>query len=529
MSRLLSDVRKNPVFWIILAIFFIIFLMAIRGLQTRDWAITLLRSLSVGALTFLVASGFSLIFGLLDVLNLAHGTLFMIGAYVGWTIYIRPDTFIDLITPTVLLAAGFTLMPVFKALVRYPMSNKTIGRVWPWIVLLLAVGLLAFCLPKYPVTAWDTGVYNQSPSAIAFQAEQGQFVLPTASLFEGISPAVDMAGILLGGILAALSLVGFSQARKPASFDTVARSGLAHKVSRRSYLYFVGLLIFGIVIYLVNNPLTNLINTLGTTWKFFLALACATLFGVILGGLMEAVLIRPLYARPIYQLMLTLGLSAMGIELVRDIWGRPEFTMPTPALFNNSGQGCPADNLIQALQRQCSTISMLGGRIRTYNEIFIPLVGLIVLVSVWLLLQRTRIGMIIRAGVQDREMVEALGINVRQIFTLVFALGTGLAVLGGVLAGPSMGLSSTMGDNLLLNALIALAIGGLTSYPGAAAGSLLVGLLQQFIIKYGQVGIHLPFLAAAFKPTPPLVPASTVLLMVIILLVMPQGLFGRRE
>ena len=124
-------------------------------------------------------------------------------------------------------------------------------------------------------------------------------------------------------------------------------------------------------------------------------------------------------------------------------------------------------------------------------------------------------------------MVEALGINVQRVFTLVFAIGTGLAALGGVIAGPAMGLSPQMGGRLLLLALIALAIGGLTSFPGAAAGAVLVGLVQQFIIRYGQVGINLPFLAEPFKPSPPLVPASTVLLMVIILLILPNGLFGR--
>jgi branched-chain amino acid transport system permease protein len=529
MTAFLKDARKNPILWITLVVFLILFIMAVRGLQTRDWVITLLRSLSVGSLTFLVASGFSLIFGLLDVLNLAHGTLFMIGAYVGWTIYVRPDTFIDLLTPATLLAAGFALMPAFYGLAGRLTMNKLVGRIWPWVGLPLAAVLLAFSLPKYPVTAWDAAVYNQSPASIAFQAEQSQLVLPPPALFKGISPVVDLLAILVGSSLAALSFVGFSRARNPALIQKFVRPGLTLRTMNRAYFYFVSLLIFGVVVFLVNTPLTNAIDNLNTSWKFLIAAICATLFGIILGGLMEAVLIRPLYARPIYQLMLTLGLSAIGIELVRAIWGRPEFTMPTPALFNNSGQGCPAENLLQALQRQCSTISVLGGRVRTYNEIFIPLVGLVVLVSVWLLLQRTRIGMTIRAGVQDREMVEALGINVRRIFTLVFALGAGLAVLGGVLAGPSMGLSSGMGDSLLLNALIALAIGGLTSYPGAAAGSLLVGLLQQFIIKYGQVGIHLPFLAAPFKPTPPLVPASTVLLMVIILLIMPQGLFGRRE
>jgi branched-subunit amino acid ABC-type transport system permease component len=92
-----------------------------------------------------------------------------------------------------------------------------------------------------------------------------------------------------------------------------------------------------------------------------------------------------------------------------------------------------------------------------------------------------------------------------------------------------MGMSTTMGDTLLITALIGMIIGGLTSFPGAAAGSLIVGMLQQFIIKYGQIGINIPFLDEPFKPTPPLVPATTVLLMVIVLLVLPQGLFGRKE
>jgi branched-chain amino acid transport system permease protein len=257
----------------------------------------------------------------------------------------------------------------------------------------------------------------------------------------------------------------------------------------------------------------------------------ATLTGVLLGAGIESTLIRPLYDRPIYQIMLTLGLSFIGIETVRAIWGRPEFTMPKPGLFAATGEGCAKEitGFWERIANECSTVFLFDGRVRTYNEIFVIFVGVVVLVAVWLLLQRTRIGMIIRAGVQDSDMVEALGINVRQVFTFVFALGVGLAALGGVLAGPSIGLSNGMGGQVLLLALIALAIGGLTSFPGAAAGAVLVGLLQQFIIKYGQIGINLPFLAEPFKPSPPLVPASTVLLMVIILLILPQGLFGRKE
>jgi branched-chain amino acid transport system permease protein len=253
------------------------------------------------------------------------------------------------------------------------------------------------------------------------------------------------------------------------------------------------------------------------------------LTGVVLGAMMEITMIRPLYERTIYQIMLTLGLSAIGVEFVRAIWGLQEFTMPRPSIFDGTGEGCPAESLADLFAYQCSTIRVFGGRVRTYNEVFIPILGLIVLVTVWLLLQRTKLGMIVRAGVQDSEMVEALGINVRQVFTLVFAMGVGLASLGGLIGAPSTGLTTKLGLSLLLNVLIALAIGGLTSYPGAALGSLIVGLLQQFIIKYGQLGIKIPFLEEPFKPTPPLVPATTVLLMVVILLIMPHGLLGRKE
>ena len=327
-------------------------------------------------------------------------------------------------------------------------------------------------------------------------------------------------------LILSFSLSGFSHYRR----GEVSGYG---RLSSRQLMGFAILVGLGLVVYAGNQALTNFLLGLDSTVLFLFAVVMATLIGVGLGAFMESTLIRPLYDRAIYQIMLTFGLGFIGTEIVRAIWGRSGFTMPRPSLFAGSGDGCPATSLSDWVTYHCSTMAITFGeetaRIRIYNEIFLTIIGLLVLVGVWLLLQRTRLGMIIRAGVQDDEMVEALGINVRRIFTLVFGLGVGLAALGGVLAAPSMGLSEAMGVNLLLSALIALAIGGLTSYPGAAAGSLLVGLMQQFVIKYGQLGINLPFLAEPFKPTPPLVPASTVLLMVVILLVMPQGLFGRKE
>ncbi|GAB4477051.1 MAG: branched-chain amino acid ABC transporter permease [Anaerolineae bacterium] len=522
MTAVNTWLRKNRVLVIALTILIVLFLLATRGMSTQDWVITTLRGLSVGALTFLVAAGLSIILGLLDVLNFAHGEMFMIGAYLGWTAYVRPDTFIDVFTPIALLAAGLVLMPVWRGLLQRVSLPKRIGQIIPWLALVVGAVVLFFALPRYPISIWDYENFAQAPSTFALAMDQGTLTMPPAAAFEDGSPAVVLGGITLGGLLMGVALGGFA-ARS-------TRGGEASPGEQRRTLILSGILvILAVVIFLVNTPLSAFLFGLTTTWRFVVAVIMATAGGALLGALIESILIRPLYDRPIYQLMLTLGLSFIIVELVRSIWGRTEFFMPKPALFNGQGEGCPATSLGGWLQDQCSTILVLEGRVRTYNEIFIIVVGAVVLIGVWLLLQRSRLGMIIRAGVQDSDMVEALGINVRRIFTQVFALGAALAALGGVLAGPALGLSNDMGLRVLLSAFIALAIGGLTSFPGAAAGSILVGLLQQFIIKYGQIGITLPFLAEPFKPSPPLVPASTVLLMVIVLLVLPNGLFGRKE
>jgi len=525
----METLRKNRTLFITLAVLVLLFVLAIRGMDTADWVITLLRGIAVGAVTFLVASGLSLIFGLLDVLSLAHGALFLIGAYIGWTVYVRPDTVIDLLPAIMLLLAGLLLRPLWGRFVgRLQVPSKGDRGLWalaaraaPWALLLLVALIVVVALSGWPIAKWDQTIAADSPASNALSLDQttkaGQPRLPFDPVERGSAWA--LLAFLGGGLLSGLALSGLTQLRgepvAPVRWKTLIAPAL--------------LLLIGLVAYLANDGITAWLMSLHTTWMFLLAILVAVITGAALGGLLEVGLIRPLYARPIYQLMLTLGVGVVGIELVRAIWGKTEFTMPKPAIFQGSGDGCPATSLSGWLANHCSTFELLGARLRAYNEVFIILVGVIVLIAVWLLLKRTRLGMIIRAGVQDSQMVEALGINVRRIFTLVFALGAGLAALGGVVAGPAVGLSPYMGESYLIVALITLAIGGLTSFPGAAAASLLVGLLQQFIIKYGQIGINLPFTDAVFKPTPPLVPASTVLLMVVILLLLPQGLFGRKE
>jgi branched-chain amino acid transport system permease protein len=522
MAGWLAGFRRNRTLWITLGILVVLFLLAARGMDTNDWVITVLRGLAVGAVIFLAAAGLSLIFGLMDVLNLAHGTLFMIGAYIGWSAYVRPDTMVDVATPMALLAAGFALTPVWERAVGRLRLEPRLARLWPWAGLVVAGLLLAYVLPRYPITIWNADVYDQSPVVYALALDQGQLVMPEPVPFTRISPILAVVGLLLGGLVAAISVTALGRTSAGTVSVVRLRPG-------RPLILFGALVAAGLLALAFNDALTAWLFGLSTNWRFLIAVVVAVGTGMALGGLMESTLIRPLYARPIYQLMLTLGVGVIGVQGVIALWGRTQISMTRPAVFNGSGEGCPAQSLGDWLAHQCSSIVFLDARVRVYNEIFLILVGLLVLVVVWLVIQRSRLGMIIRAGVQDRAMVEALGINVRRVFTLVFAVGTGLATLGGVLSGPFTGLTEVMGESLLLLALIALAIGGLTSFPGAAAGAVLVGLVQQFIIKYGQIGISLPFLAEPLKPTPPLVPASTVVLMVVILLVLPQGLFGRRE
>ena len=510
--------RKNSILLITLVILLGLFAIAERGMGAKDFLITLLRGLSVGSVTFLVASGFSLIFGLLDVLNLAQGTLYMIGAYIGWTVYIRPDTFVDLLTPLALIVSGFALSSVWTHFANNLHLNLKVRRILPWGMILVSIILFVLIIPRYPIAIWNLNNYAQSPVTFSFMADQGTRIPVTPAIFEKISPALALLGLFFASALGAFGIALFGQ---PVQTQT--------KLKVSNFVSFAIVLAIGLGSFFFNNGLTNFLSILDTTWLFLISILVATLSGVGLGAVMETVLIRPLYSRPIYQLMLTIGFSAIGVQIVQVIWGRNEFTMPKPSLFQTTGAACPATSFSSWLQTHCSTILLLNGRVRVYDEIFIPLVGLVVLIAVWILLKRTRLGMVIRAGVQDREMVEALGINVRRVFTLVFALGVGLANLGGALAAPSTGLSNSMGESLLLGALIALAIGGLTSYPGAALGALLVGLIQQFVIKYGQIGITIPFTQIILKPTPPIVPASTVLLMVIVLLILPGGLLGKKE
>lgn len=234
------------------------------------------------------------------------------------------------------------------------------------------------------------------------------------------------------------------------------------------------------------------------TVRFIAALLGATVAGALLGGVVEVVFLRPLYSRPIFQIVLTFGLATVIEQAVRAYYG-PAGLIPIDPPTALDG-----------------TFTVLGGQFEIYR-VFIILVGFLLMVGISLLLQRTRLGIIIRAGVQDSEMVQALGINVRRIFTLVFALGTAIAALGGMTAAPFLGANPSMGAQFLLTAVIVIVIGGMSSYEGTAIASILVGLTRATAEQISLQYLNTPVLASV----------SILLFMVIVLLVKPNGLFGR--
>jgi branched-chain amino acid transport system permease protein len=234
---------------------------------------------------------------------------------------------------------------------------------------------------------------------------------------------------------------------------------------------------------------------------FLVAVIVATLVGALLGAVLERGLLRPLYARPLFQLVLTFGVALVMTEIVEAIWSTTPYSWT------------------EMFSLREGSFSIFGQSFSTYR-LFVIFIGFVLMIAIALLLRRTRIGITIRAGVEDSEMVEALGINVRAVFTLVFVLGSAVAAFGGVIAAPFLGATPGMGNAFLLSAIAVVALGGLGSFEGTAIGSLLVGLAIAVVVKFVSIpAINQPVWGSM----------TPMILMILILLVQPRGIFGKQE
>jgi branched-chain amino acid transport system permease protein len=230
----------------------------------------------------------------------------------------------------------------------------------------------------------------------------------------------------------------------------------------------------------------------GTWWGLLISALVGMIVGAVVAAATEYFLIRRLYERHIEQALITVGLSLASVALFEGIWGTDPIYTAKPEWLTQ-------------------TTEVLGARIP--NDRFLLIIcAALVLGGIVLFLQRTRYGLIIRAGVENRSMVTALGIDVRRSFTIVFAIGGAAAGLGGVLASVYYGyVSAHLGSLLLIFAFIVTVIGGLGSLTGAAIASVLVAVLQQFANFYlGGTGDLVVVIALAA-----------------VLLVRPRGLMGK--
>ena len=196
------------------------------------------------------------------------------------------------------------------------------------------------------------------------------------------------------------------------------------------------------------------------TGSFFLAILAALAAAAGVGCIVEILVLRHLYARQhLDQVLATFGLIMFFNELIRIIWGRQPLFMNVPGALAKSIQ------LLPGLQYPTYRLAVIG-------------IGLLVALFLWLMFAKTKIGMQIRAGSSNREMVGALGVNINLLYTLVFGLGAALASLAGVMAGPILSVEPGMGESILILTFVVIVIGGIGSIRGAVAGALLVGMVD---------------------------------------------------
>lgn len=230
---------------------------------------------------------------------------------------------------------------------------------------------------------------------------------------------------------------------------------------------------------------------LGLTKNFWLALIVAPLILGAFGLVVERLLIRPLYGRSIDDpLLLTFGLSLVLIEAARLAWGKVGLTFDPPA-------------------RLAGAVN-LGFTYFPAYRLFVIAVTAVVVLALWFFLERTNLGLVIRAGTRDALMVRALGIDLNRIWLLVFGLGCGLAGLAGVLAGPMRGVYPEMGVTIIIESFVVVVVGGMGSLPGAIVAGLLVGEVVSLTTLFA----------------PKMADIVVFIVMAVVLLVRPSGFFG---
>lgn len=303
--------------------------------------------------------------------------------------------------------------------------------------------------------------------------------------------------ILIGGPIAAFSLWAlFDNARL---FLVTFLNGLT-----LASLYFIVAsgftLVFGLMrnVNLAHGSLYLLGGYIGfivaeQTGSWLLALAAGFAAAALGGLLLQVLVLRHMQNQDLRQTMVTIGLSVVVADLLIWIFTAQVHQMEAPAWLQGPIRGIPVINAYSAYR-----LSLLG-------------MGLAIGIGLWWLLHRTRVGMMIRAGVDDRAMLSAAGVNVNLVFAITFALGAGLAGLGGVIGAVELSMVPGEDTRLLLASLIVVIVGGMGSVVGAALGAVILGLAETYGLAYA------PTYSVVF----------TFLILVLVLAFRPRGILGR--
>jgi branched-chain amino acid transport system permease protein len=224
---------------------------------------------------------------------------------------------------------------------------------------------------------------------------------------------------------------------------------------------------------------------------FWPAVLVAALIAGSIGAVIELGLLRRLYSRdPLNGFLMTFGLALLMEELIRGIWGPAGVPFAPPEALGG--------------------LVLWGPIVQTKYRLVVLAVSASMVLLLWLALEKTRLGMVIRAGSRDPVMVQMLGTNIKRVFTLIFGVGSALAAVAGVLAAPLWGLQPGLGTSAIMPSFVVVAIGGLGSIRGAVIAGLLVGEVISLSITF----------------YPPVSEVAMYILMSVVLLMRPRGLFG---
>lgn len=234
------------------------------------------------------------------------------------------------------------------------------------------------------------------------------------------------------------------------------------------------------------------LQMVGGTTGFALAIVFALVATAAVGVVSEVTVIRPLYERDlISSLLLTFGLMLVLHEIIKLIWGVGSRSLTTPALLN-------------------FTVPLAIVNYPAYRLFVIVMAGGVAL-AVWLFLQMTDTGMVVRAATENRDMVKALGVDIDRVYTTVFAIGVGIAGLAGILHAPLISIYPEMGTTIIIQSFVVVVIGGLNSFRGSIVAAVLVGMASSM----------------SYLIWPSMTDVAIFIVMALFLLVRPQGIYGR--